>query len=704
MKWGKTGAQVRRDAARLLVRGSLLGFMALSAGTPAWADLAASGFDVALDADLSRLLREGFDKPDKAMQGLQELRARTSSPSDLEAREVREARERQLRLAEARLQVLAGDLEAAAASAKSLGAAGLGGQDALLLLQAEIKERAGQTGEAAELAQQAWQGLEAACTVAASPRSSAPSPSADCNFRLAWSVLRVLGRSQLKEGRIPLALATAQRSFELADRGADPLLAALSLGQLALLEGRQQQIGRAQEQLAQAFKKAQGDALTLAQLKNFEANLAGSQGDSRAQLKALEEGLRLAAELGAGRLSAQLRSNQADAYLRLQQPAKALALGRQALDDLLRFTDVRVERATRLNIALALIQLGQFEEARRELARGDALRRDQPDQGLRVQELQELGEAWAKAGQAKEALALFHEERKLNAELTAINRENALQLLKVKYDSDRKQRDLDLLQRERSLVDSQLLNRKLAQQFGIAVAVLLLLSLVLVGVMVQRVRATQKRLKANELLLRAQSERDPLTDLANRRHLLAVMAMQPKAQFSGALLMVDIDHFKHVNDEYGHGVGDLVICEVARRISHAVRSVDLVVRWGGEEFLVFAPDVSQEHLLQLAQRVLDEVAYLPVQTETGPLRVTVSIGFAHFPLPPAMLDLHWEQAVNWADMALYTAKSRGRNRAMGIATVAAGDAEALMQIEADFDAACSSERVRLVEVMGPLAL
>ncbi|MCV2352020.1 sensor domain-containing diguanylate cyclase [Paucibacter sp. Y2R2-4] len=653
--------------------------------------------NLALDAELSRLLRIGFDKPEKAMQGLQELRR-----AAITARQ-----EGQLRLAEARLQVLAGDLDGAKATAALLERDAAVPIEAVKLLHAEIMERAGQTGDAAELAHQALQGLESTCpTPASSGSSGSPPPRSieGCDFRLAWSALRVLGRSQLKEGRLPVALATAQRGLELAEAGGDSLLSALSLGQMALLEMRQQQAERATANLALAVKKAQGDSLTLAQLKNFEANLAASRGDSRGQLKALEDGLRLAMDLGAGRLSAQLLSNTADAYLQLQQPAKALALGRQALAELLRFKDVRVERSTRLNIALALIQLGQFDEARRELARGSVLRGEQPDQGLRAQELQELGEAWAKAGQAKEAIALYHEERKLSADLTARNREAALQLLKIKYDSDRKQRDLELLQRERSLVDSQLLNRKLAQQVGIALALLLGLSLVLVAVMVKRVRAAQKRLKANELLLRAQSERDPLTDLANRRHLLAVMAMQPKAQFSGALLMVDIDHFKHVNDEYGHGVGDLVICEVARRISHAVRSVDLVVRWGGEEFLVFAPDVSQEQLMQLAQRILDEVAYLPVQTETGPLRVTVSIGFAHFPLPPAMLDLHWEQAVNWADMALYTAKSRGRNRAMGIATVAAGDADALMQIEADFDAACSSERVSLVEVMGPSAL
>ena len=90
-----------------------------------------------------------------------------------------------------------------------------------------------------------------------------------------------------------------------------------------------------------------------------------------------------------------------------------------------------------------------------------------------------------------------------------------------------------------------------------------------------------------------QSERDPLTNLANRRHFLSVMQAEQarggaEAGFDGALLLVDIDHFKHVNDSHGHAAGDIVLCEVARRLNEAVRGDDLVVRWGGEEFLVLA--------------------------------------------------------------------------------------------------------------------
>jgi diguanylate cyclase (GGDEF)-like protein len=649
--------------------------------------------DLALQ--MSQLLRSGFDRPQQALQDLRKLPAAQSPSGPIQ---------RHVRLTEGRLLVMAGDVEAAQRLADAL-ALDPGATPSLYLLRAEIADRLGQSELAADFAAQTLDGLAQSCPrEGLSQAVQQPQQQQRCDYRAAWSALRVLGRTQYKEGALPLAQASAHYALALAEAGRDAGLMTQSLGQLALLAQAQGLNEQADAYLAQAFKAAHGDVLNQAFAKNYQGAVMGARADSAAQLKAMEEGLALAKQADAPRLMAHLQGNIADAYLRLNQPAKALASARDALPVVLSFKDLRIERSVRQNIAIALIQLGLFDQARQELQRTKELRGDSADQGVRAEELRELGEAWGAAGQAKEALALFHAERKLSAETTARNREVSLQQLKIKYDSDRKQADLDLLQRERNLVDQQLSNRGLAQQASAAVGVLLGLTLIFVVLMVRKVRAARQRLQANELLLRAQSERDPLTDLANRRHLLAVMAMQPKAQFSGALLMIDIDHFKHVNDEHGHGVGDQVICEVARRISHAVRAEDLVVRWGGEEFLVFAPDVDQDALHRLAKRILMEVGALPVQAQDGPLRITVSIGYAHFPLPPAMLDLHWEQAVNWADMALYTAKSRGRNQAMGIATVSAGDAEALMQIEADFDAACSSERVSLHQVLGPVAI
>jgi diguanylate cyclase (GGDEF)-like protein len=237
----------------------------------------------------------------------------------------------------------------------------------------------------------------------------------------------------------------------------------------------------------------------------------------------------------------------------------------------------------------------------------------------------------------------------------------------------------------------------------------LLLSAAVESLLYRRVRATHRQLVSSQAHLRVQSERDPLTNLANRRHFLSVMQTAralgaAERGFEGAMLLVDIDHFKHVNDGHGHAAGDQVLCEVARRLNEAVRGDDLVVRWGGEEFLVLALKVPAAHAEALAERVLDLVGRKPVCVEGRPVQVTVSIGYAHFPLPPKVLPVAWEQAINLADMALYTAKNEGRNRAVGIVAAQAEGPDELRRIEADFDHAWHEGRVTLKVAPGPLVL
>ncbi|CAN5216680.1 hypothetical protein BH11PSE10_BH11PSE10_14630 [soil metagenome] len=650
------------------------------------------GLDAALEAKFAHLAQMAQQHPDEALKELQQLR---SSPAAMSAAPLR------LRYAEAQVRMMGGDTTSALAIAEEL-ARQPGMTAQALLLRAVVAERLGRSSEAAQAAQKALAQLNDSCK----PGDEANSVLQGCDFRSTATALRLLSEDERNRGALVQALSLSKRWLALVQAGQDRYMSLFALGSLAVISQALDRPAEAREWLAQTERLAEGEALLMAHAKIFEAVVAGRSGDKPGQLRAQQEGLELARQAGAVLMVARAQVNLTDYYMTEQRPERALALAREALPVLLRFKDLRYERGVRHNMAVSLIRLHQFDAARREIARVREMRQGQADTTTRVHELRELGEAWADAGQPKEAITLFHTERQLTAEANARNREASLEELRIKYDSTRKQGDLDLLNRDRTIKDQQLGNRERASQVGIAVAVLFGLSLVLAAIMVRKVRAANKRLKANQALLRAQSERDPLTDLANRRHFLAVMAQQAEqnGNFNGALLMVDIDHFKRVNDEHGHGVGDVVICEVARRLTHAVRSEDLVVRWGGEEFLVFAPGGSvlrADSLALLAERILMSVGSTPVATEGGPLRVTVSIGFGQFPLPPSQLALSWEQAVNWADMALYSAKAGGRNRAMGIATVDATDSEALGQIEADFDAACSSERVSLKLVVGP---
>jgi len=163
----------------------------------------------------------------------------------------------------------------------------------------------------------------------------------------------------------------------------------------------------------------------------------------------------------------------------------------------------------------------------------------------------------------------------------------------------------------------------------------------------------------------AQAVLDPLTGLHNRRfldsHLRALVSLNVHRDRPVSALMIDVDHFKKVNDDYGHEVGDEVLREVARRMSTSLRGLDLCCRFGGEEF-VAAFSGSTETALQIAERLRLCIAEppFPISVENNLIRVTVSIGIA----TTSGADDTADALLKRADLALYRAKKEGRNRAV----------------------------------------
>jgi diguanylate cyclase (GGDEF)-like protein len=156
---------------------------------------------------------------------------------------------------------------------------------------------------------------------------------------------------------------------------------------------------------------------------------------------------------------------------------------------------------------------------------------------------------------------------------------------------------------------------------------------------------------------------DGLTGLHNRRffdeRLRAELMFATRHRSPLALLLVDIDHFKRVNDERGHPVGDLVLREIAARMRSALRGEDVLSRYGGEEFAVLCRNTDASQALALAERVRAVIAEPIALPEGAPLRVTASVGLAIAPGPGLSDD---DGLVRAADAALYEAKRKGRDR------------------------------------------
>ena len=160
------------------------------------------------------------------------------------------------------------------------------------------------------------------------------------------------------------------------------------------------------------------------------------------------------------------------------------------------------------------------------------------------------------------------------------------------------------------------------------------------------------------------SLKDPLTGLANRRHFGSVLEREidrvARSGEAALLLMLDIDHFKAVNDTYGHPAGDLVLQAVARTLAACVRPMDTLARYGGEEFAVVLPCCQAAFGLAVAERIRKSVEATPVRVAPSvELRVTVSIGGAFAMEWIRSTTLLWTDR---ADQQLYNAKAEGRNR------------------------------------------
>jgi diguanylate cyclase (GGDEF)-like protein len=397
--------------------------------------------------------------------------------------------------------------------------------------------------------------------------------------------------------------------------------------------------------------------------------------------------------------------NLSDLEVKSGHPGVALQAVEQGLVRARQLGDGRVEAMLLHNGMLARVALGRSAEARRDFELLQASWAEAGATGQQVSTLREFSDALASAGDLAGALDMHRRERLLAKQLAAANQDAALAELRSRFNQEAQQRSILLLERDNAVKGAELANQRLTRSLWALASGVIALAMLLVLQLLRRMRETSRALAHSQARLRVQSERDALTGLANRRHFHAVLDRDARGHgFEGALLMLDIDHFKHINDEHGHGAGDRVLVELARRVSASVRGQDIVVRWGGEEFLVLAPGLQLADTRALAQRLLQAVAGPPVELPDGqPLRVTASIGHAVFPLAPHHVRLTPEQAINLADMALYTAKSHGRNRAVGIVHIAADDDAGLRALEADFERAFTEGRVSLQIDPGPSA-
>ncbi|MBQ4836263.1 tetratricopeptide repeat-containing diguanylate cyclase [Pseudoalteromonas luteoviolacea] len=302
-----------------------------------------------------------------------------------------------------------------------------------------------------------------------------------------------------------------------------------------------------------------------------------------------------------------------------------------------------------------------------------------------------LAGAYAQLGDFEQAHLYLKRFALSQQALNLQKRNNKLLQLEAQYSLAAQKQQLSVLEKDNALQAQQLIqhqqqidNAHLAQQRG--VLGLLLIALVLgfgywrwqnkryLITLKQQVAERTAELAERNKRLQALSFTDSLTGLNNRHYFFSVIDAQIKPQSSPQsekqemiFCLLDIDHFKKVNDTYGHAAGDLVLQTVADILKQCTREGDLVIRWGGEEFLIVMPNMTHNEAIEAVERVRRQVECFPFVVNEQAIQVTCSIGFAPYPLTNgANKSLSWEQVIELADNGLYMAKKEHRNAWVGL--------------------------------------
>jgi diguanylate cyclase (GGDEF)-like protein len=520
------------------------------------------------------------------------------------------------------------------------------------------------------------------------------------------------GQSYAEDGNFPEALAKLQSAAALARQYAHPIQTVMALNALAVLYTSMKEYDKGFEALEEALPVAgkTNSPGRLASLKNTEYGLAIGTNQPRRALKALLAGLALERQIGADRMIATSLVNLSDSYLKEHDYRKTLSYANQAIEAARPLHADTTEATARVNIGQAYLGMGRLAEGKRSFEAGLAVYEKSGDKPELQSVMMEYGLALERAGDMVGAVQAYHRERKLSDELFEMRRQKAVLELQERYEADKKGRQIELLRRENQIKSAEIDNRRLQQRVWWLLLVVFALASVIVGILYRKVRNANAQLKVKNLELKQQSSRDPLTSLYNRRHFQEFMRTHlhvekrgvgaPAEEIVGALFLLDVDHFKHVNDTYGHAAGDAVLTMISENLRVILRETDMIVRWGGEEFLAFLPAIPRGGVDEIALRLLAGISAQTLDYQGSKISVNVSIGYAPFPLTPGEHPLPWERAVNLVDMALYMAKGHGRNRAYGVRGFANFAQTSMESIEQDLERAWQAGFVDMSVVLG----
>jgi diguanylate cyclase (GGDEF)-like protein len=508
-----------------------------------------------------------------------------------------------------------------------------------------------------------------------------------------YRFLILQGTSLRQQQQSEAALPILEQAYALAQHLGDDVRALHAMLQLVRLSVRSGNHSLASKQLdsARDLATSLGDESALADVDGCASLIADLQGDRAAERRASLSALEHAKRSGSGKWLARALVDLGDSFLKTRNFSESLKYSEQALA--IASTGPRTEAhdVALFNAGLAHIGLGHLQagRARVEHAIDSTLASD----NLSFTEvlLREYADALEQAGYLVMAIDVYRRHDEVGEKVVSRTRRLAFEL-SATADSERRARDFELLRRDVALKAAEMQEQRLRQQLALAAAFFIACICAALIWAFMRVR------KANERL-RFSSEHDALTGLRNRRFFNEnVLSADGGRPVSGCVLLVDMDHFKRVNDTFGHPAGDAVLTTVSQRLAAALRAGDKLVRWGGEEFLAVLDSITPEQADLTIARLLGVVRQEPIVCDGQSIHCTISIGYACFPMPGLITKVPLETAIRLVDKALYEAKRRGRDRACRIGTIGGGDIPTLTPAGHGEDATDADFPIHFVEM------
>ncbi|UQV20015.1 tetratricopeptide repeat-containing diguanylate cyclase [Vibrio sp. J383] len=309
-----------------------------------------------------------------------------------------------------------------------------------------------------------------------------------------------------------------------------------------------------------------------------------------------------------------------------------------------------------LNRALANIGLNRDNFVFADLKRSSAMFDVVGSRSWKVLGLRTLAEYYDSRGDSENALRYFKLYYKGNKALLFDKRQSDIFLLEQDFATASLAQENELLNAEKELGELTLDKQQLRNRIVVALGIMVMISAALLLI---RLSSIQRKNKA----LVTQSTTCALTGLYNRRYLEQLLT-QPMpfntSRFGISLVILDLDHFKRVNDTFGHDIGDEVLVEVARRVKQHLFPNDVVARWGGEEFvMLLSGSIDPEQQLNVIRLAISET---PIDTHSGSLDLTTSIGASIGIAHEQLNQDTYKKYLKAADDALYQAKESGRNQ------------------------------------------